>query len=157
MKTPLQIEVDTDSSEQAVPTEDILRGLLLTWQNATLKQNVNAHEVTLKVVGDDEMRDINQRFRHKNYPTNVLSFPSASIPGVPDDHLGDMLICDAVVKQEASEQQLDITAHWVHLAIHGLLHLMGYDHESDDETEEMQALEIAILQELGWSNPYQDN
>ena len=101
------------------------------------------------------IRDSNARYRHKPGPTNVLSFPfEADIPlEVP--LLGDLVICAAVVEREAREQDKPIEAHWAHMLVHGTLHLLGYDHVTDAQAHEMETTEIQLLQQLGFSNPYE--
>jgi len=85
----------------------------------------------------------------------VLSFPSDVPDFIESTHLGDLAICASVVVSEATEQNKPIEHHWAHMSIHGLLHLLGYDHIEDDDAEEMEALEVMLLAELGFSNPYQ--
>jgi len=114
------------------------------------------HEVTIRIVSQDEMRALNNTYRHKDKPTNVLSFKM----DVPDNMilkpmpLGDVIICADVVNQEASAEKLPPLAHWAHMVIHGILHLLGHDHEHDDDTEIMQAIEIKMMQDFGFDNPY---
>ena len=100
------------------------------------------------------MRDLNARYRGKDRPTNVLSFPADLPEAVELPLLGDIVICAPVVHDEARQQGKSPAAHWDHMLIHGVLHLLGYDHESDREAEEMEALETRALQILGWPCPY---
>jgi len=111
-------------------------------------------ELTLRIVDETEGRELNHQWRNRDYATNVLSFPFDCPPEVPLNLLGDIVICAPVVAREAQEQHKLLQAHWAHLVIHGVLHLLGYDHLTDDEAQEMEALEIAILQQLNYSNPY---
>jgi probable rRNA maturation factor len=111
-------------------------------------------EVSIRVVDEDESADLNQTYRHKAGPTNVLSFPCEVPPGVPNILLGDLVICAPVVEREAKEQGKTMEAHWAHMVVHGLLHLRGYDHIDEDEAARMEALEIDILSRLGYPNPY---
>jgi probable rRNA maturation factor len=111
-------------------------------------------ELTLRIVDEIEGRELNHQWRNRDYATNVLSFPFDCPPEVPLNLLGDIVICAPVVAREAQEQHKLLQAHWAHLVIHGVLHLLGYDHLTDDEAQEMEALEIAILQQLNYSNPY---
>lgn len=113
-------------------------------------------EVTLRICGVDESQELNQTYRNKNKPTNVLSFPFEPPEHVQLPFLGDLIICAPVVEREAIEQNKAVTDHWAHLSLHGLLHLLGYDHIEDDEANEMEALEICILAKLGIDDPYQD-
>ena len=101
---------------------------------------------------------LNLQYRGKDKPTNVLSFPSELPEEVLDnlkrEPLGDIIICVPVVEAEAIEQGKTTTAHWAHLTIHGILHVLGFDHIDDDEAEEMEGLEIQALQSLNYANPY---
>lgn len=116
-------------------------------------------EVGIACVDNDESHKLNLEYRKKDKPTNVLSFPS----DIPDEMakfldsfpIGDLVICIPVVLQEAQEQNKAPLTHFTHMLVHGTLHLMGYDHEtSDEDAEEMEALEIEILAKLGFDNPY---
>ena len=117
-------------------------------------------EIGIACVDVTESQELNLEYREKDKPTNVLSFPS-DIPEemlslLDAEPLGDLVICIPVVLQEATEQQKTPTDHFTHLLVHGILHLLGYDHEiSEAEAEEMEALEIEILKKLGIANPYQ--
>jgi probable rRNA maturation factor len=111
-------------------------------------------ELSLRIVDDEEMRELNGRYRGKDGPTNVLSF-SAELPDAVDlPLLGDIVICAPVVRSEAQAQGKLPAAHWDHMLIHGILHLLGFDHETDGEAAEMEALETQALQGLGWPCPY---
>lgn len=116
-------------------------------------------EIGIACVGNDESHKLNLEYRGKDKPTNVLSFPGdvpeevvAMLDALP---IGDLVICIPVVLQEAADQQKTPIEHFTHMLVHGALHLMGYDHEtSDEDAEEMEALEIQILAKLGFENPY---
>jgi len=111
-------------------------------------------EVTLRIVDEPEGHELNHQYRGKDYPTNVLSFPFEAPPGVELGLLGDLVICAGVVEREAREQGKTPEAHWAHLLIHGMLHLQGYDHQDPDEAETMENLEVHLLAELGFPDPY---
>jgi probable rRNA maturation factor len=111
-------------------------------------------EVTIRLVDNDESQMLNSTYRGKDKPTNVLSFPFEAPEGLELPLLGDLVICRQVVEQEAKEQNKILFAHWAHMVVHGSLHLLGYDHISDDEAEEMESLETEIMQELGYPDPY---
>jgi probable rRNA maturation factor len=128
------------------------------WCELALRQRQNDSELTIRLVDEAEGRELNSTYRHKDYATNVLSFPA----DVPDDMLdipllGDLVICTQVVEREAAEQGKALDSHWAHLVIHGCLHLLGYDHIDDEEAEEMEALERTLLGELGHPDPYADD
>lgn len=111
-------------------------------------------ELTIRVVDNDESRDLNHTYRGKDKPTNVLSFPFDGPEDVPLALLGDLVICAPVVAQESQEQNKPLLAHWAHMVVHGTLHLLGFDHIEDDEAAEMEALEVRILAQLGIADPY---
>ena len=108
-------------------------------------------EITVRLVDEDEGRDLNRDYRGKDYATNVLSFPYDSGARV----CGDLVLCKRVVESEAGEQQKPLEAHYAHLIVHGMLHLQGHDHETGkDDAERMEALERQILETLGYPDPY---
>lgn len=111
-------------------------------------------EITIRIVDEAESHELNLTYRGKDKPTNVLSFPFEVPEGIEMPLLGDLLICRQVMEKEAQEQQKPLEAHWAHLAIHGTLHLLGYDHLTDEEAEEMESLETEIMQSLGYEDPY---
>ncbi len=114
-------------------------------------------EVTIRFVDELESQTLNRDYRGKDKTTNVLSFPFESPPGVELPLLGDLVICHAVVAQEAAEQGKPIEHHYAHMVVHGILHLMGYDHMDDQEAEEMEQFERELLAELNIPDPYADN
>jgi probable rRNA maturation factor len=111
-------------------------------------------ELTIRIVDETEAQQLNETWRQRSYPTNVLSFPYESPPGIEIPLLGDLVICAPVVAREAQEQHKTLEAHWAHLVIHGTLHLLGYDHQEETQALAMEALEINILNNLGYPNPY---
>lgn len=113
--------------------------------------------LTLRIVDEAEGRALNGQFRGKDKATNVLSFPNEPMPGEPDDYLGDIAICAAVVAREAAEQGKTLTAHWAHLVVHGVLHLQGYDHQDETEATVMEAREIEIVMGFGFPHPYESD
>lgn len=134
-----------------------------TWvSHALAVVNFTKHcTATIRLVDAAESQALNLQYRGKDKPTNVLSFPSelpqAVLNTLKREPLGDMVICVPVMLQEAIEQQKHAMAHWAHLTIHSTLHLLGFDHANEAEAEEMEALEIIALQQLGYANPYQPN
>ncbi|MBB5018870.1 putative rRNA maturation factor [Chitinivorax tropicus] len=123
------------------------------WVKAALQGDA---EVTLRVVDAEEGQSLNREYRDKDYATNVLTFVFDDMPeGVDLPLMGDIVLCDPVVRREAQEQGKTLEAHYAHLVVHGILHMQGYDHETDAEAEEMEALETRIVTKLGYDNPYQ--
>ena len=115
---------------------------------------IKPKNITVRVVETAESEALNHQFRGKKTPTNVLSFP-ADLPEVAkEDYLGDIIICAAVVEQEAIAQNKPIDSHWAHMLVHGVLHLQGYDHITEQQAEEMEGLEIKLLASLDIANPY---
>jgi probable rRNA maturation factor len=110
--------------------------------------------LSVRVVGLARSRSLNAHYRHKDKPTNVLSFSGAG--AVPDGRyfLGELVICAPVVAREALTQDKTLESHWAHMTVHGVLHLLGFDHERRAEAVKMTAKEIQILDRLGFSNPY---
>lgn len=116
-----------------------------------------ALEVSFCFAGDEFIRDLNAEFRGQDKPTNVLSFPAGfDVKGkIPALHLGDVILAFGVVEEEAGEQEKALADHTAHLVIHGLLHLLGFNHETGKEAAEMEALEIDLLKTFGIANPYE--
>lgn len=124
------------------------------WLDAAILPFQAEAEVTVRIVDNAESQQLNLTYRGKDKPTNVLSFPFQCPPGVALPLLGDLVICAPVVQAEAAEQGKTLSAHWAHMVVHGSLHLLGFDHINDDDAEQMEAEEITILQQLGFTNPY---
>ena len=111
-------------------------------------------ELLIRLVDRRESRQLNTRYRHKNNATNVLSFPADLPEEVGLALLGDIVICAPVVAEEARDQHKTAEAHWAHLTIHGILHLLGHDHQLEEEAAEMESIESRILKSLGFPDPY---
>jgi probable rRNA maturation factor len=141
------------ASKETIPFDD---DLLTKWAELPLAEHMDSAELTLRLVDSDEITELNDTYRKQNKATNVLAFPI----DVPDDVefdyplLGDVIICPAVLEKESTELGKSLEEHWAHIVIHGVLHLLGYDHIKDNEAEEMQAHEIKLLAKLGFANPY---
>ncbi len=132
---------------------------LIHWAQLALTPNFEKAELTLRLVNVDEITHLNHHYRNQNKPTNVLAFPIQIPADIKLDYplLGDIIICPAILSEESVALKKSLEAHWALIVIHGVLHLSGYDHIDDDDTERMQALEIKCLAELGFDNPYQDD
>lgn len=145
------IDVQLVVDEHAVPD----RPKITSWVDYALKAvNQQAANITVRVVSEDEMLDLNHRFRGCDSTTNVLSFPSDGDSGHDPGICGDIAVCAAVVRSEAGEQNKPIDAHWAHMIVHGVLHLCGHDHMDDAEAADMESLEARVLGQLGFSDPY---
>lgn len=145
----VDIQRQTETGQQP-DDPDICR-----WATVAYLGDDSDTEMTVRIVEAAESAQLNETYRHKSGPTNVLSFPFETPPGVDLSLLGDLVICAPVVVQEAAEQNKTTTAHWAHMVVHGSLHLQGYDHIEPQQAEQMEALEIDILARLGFSNPYE--
>lgn len=151
----IQVDIDVASSNVRLPST----GQMEQWISAALVDapdfdHSNA-EVSVYIVDEDESQELNLRFRQKDKPTNVLSFPADIPPELDIPLLGDLVVCAPVVEREAEEQTKTLDAHWAHMLVHGTLHLLGYDHINDADAEEMEQLETQILQRLGFPAPYE--
>lgn len=124
------------------------------WAQAALLADHHAAELTIRIVNSDESAELNQNYRGKNGPTNVLSFSYEPLPGAEIHSLGDLVLCAELVESEAKTQGKTSLAHWAHLTVHGALHLQGYDHVRLSDAKKMEKLEARILQDLGFSDPY---
>ncbi len=111
-------------------------------------------QLTIRIVDEKESAYLNEHYRHKNGPTNVLSFPAEYADDIPVTLLGDIILCAPLVLKEAKTQNKDIQAHWAHLTVHGSLHLLGYDHSNAQDAQKMESCEIDILKQIGFTNPY---
>ena len=148
----VQVDIQSASNEPALDEEDIRH-----WITAALSGRTGEAptELTVRVVDVQEMTSLNETYRGKTGPTNVLSFPAGLPEELTHPLLGDIVICAPVVRREAAEQGKDITAHWAHMTIHGVLHLLGYDHIKEKEAIAMEALETDILATFNISCPYE--
>lgn len=128
------------------------------WVEAATADLQTDVQLTIRIVDELESRTLNHRFRGRDKPTNVLSFPFEAPPGVPleeiGNHLGDLVICAPVVRQEAGEQGKTQAEHWAHMVVHGVLHLRGFDHQADSDAEAMEQRERQLLAGLGFADPY---
>jgi len=149
--------IDLDLQDAYGGEETPVQAEVSRWAEAALAGRREHAELTIRLVGEAESAELNGRYRRRPGATNVLSFPFEPVPGLPPtDLLGDLVICAPLVVREATEQGKEAHAHWAHLVVHGVLHLLGYDHQSDEDAAEMEAAETSILGELGYPTPYED-
>jgi len=155
----IDIEIQNPNGFETLPKAIDLQ----KWSEAALQDNSQDCSVVLRFVDMQESSHLNSTYRHKEAATNVLSFSYDSAEIIPEKfqelipepmHLGDLVLCEPLVKQEAQAQNKALKQHWVHLITHGLLHLQGYDHIDENDAIIMEALEIKILDEQGFANPY---
>lgn len=144
----IEVEIEDDAWSAAVPDAEAVVERAAIAALPTHSDSV----LTVLLTDDATLRDLNGRFRGKDRPTNVLSFPA---PETASPHLGDVALAYGVCAQEAREQGKTLAAHLTHLTAHGVLHLLGYDHETEAEAEAMEGLERAILARLGLADPYE--
>ena len=130
------------------------RAQITRWVEIALAGQRSEAELTVRIVGEEEGRELNERWRGGNDATNVLSFPAGDEQDIVPELLGDIVICAPVVSRESAAQGKTEEAHWAHLVIHGVLHLLGFDHTDEQDAEVMEALEIEKLKQLGYGNPY---
>lgn len=148
----LALDVQSASATPDLPATDQLR----VWAEAALDGRRERAELSVRLVDEPEGTELNGRYRGRRGPTNVLSFPFEPMPGLEDcDLIGDLVICAPVVAREAREQGKTLEAHWAHMLVHGVLHLLGYDHPGAAEAAEMEELETRILAGFGFPAPYE--
>ena len=152
----MNLHVDIQcASNEPIPADGDIQGWIAATL-ASLRRQVET-EISIRLVDTEEMTTLNETYRGKTGPTNVLSFPSDLPAELALPLLGDIVICAPVVRTEAAEQGKNLTAHWAHMTIHGTLHLLGYDHISEEDAVIMEALESAILNNLDYPCPYAGN
>jgi probable rRNA maturation factor len=159
---PLNITVQYATSRRGVPHAVRLRRWALAARasaaavrKARTRLVALSESLTIRVVNARDSRVLNRQWRGKDYATNVLSFPDGTLS--PDEHergLGDLIICAPVVRSEARSQRKTGESHWAHMVVHGVLHLLGYDHVNDRDARQMERLEVEILGRFGYSDPY---
>jgi len=150
----LDLTLDDASHASGVPSlQDFRR-----WAEAALAGRREWASLGIRLVDETEAAELNRRFRNRAGPTNVLSFPYEPLPGIADcDLIGDLVICVPLVVREAMAQGKGCDAHFAHLVVHGILHLLGYDHGAAAQATEMEGLESGILSGLGFPAPYEDS
>jgi probable rRNA maturation factor len=154
------VDIQVASDSPTIPDAEEIA----SWVNCVLRDQhkPDASEISIRVVDEAEIAELNESYRNKTGPTNVLSFPFEAPPGLPEDDaalqdlLGDVIICAPVVAREALEQDKTNKSHWAHMVVHGTLHLLGYDHQTDQQAGEMESLEQQLLSRLDFPNPYQE-
>lgn len=156
MAMKVLVETSQDCEGHWVPSQEQLQ----QWSEVVIAAASDLSKpvaISLRIVDAKEARELNAKYRDKDYATNVLSFPlhlPLDQPQMDYRPLGDIVICPRILEVEANEQGKPLADHWAHLVIHGILHLLGYDHEDTSSARIMEALEVSSLQKLGINNPY---
>lgn len=146
--------VDVQFATNAISLPEVEQ--IRAWASAPFEGRLSVRgELTVRIVDTEESRHLNATYRHIDKATNVLSFPAdwEQSDGIP--YYGDIAICAQIVHSEAASQHKAPKAHWAHMVVHGVLHLLGYDHMQEDDACEMEACEIELLTQFGFCNPYQ--
>jgi len=154
----MKVDVQIASESGGIPRKDRIRA----WVRAVVAAAAadGGRDVTVRIVDETEMRALNRDFRHRDVPTNVLSFPAGDADGLPPGvpaTLGDIVICAPVVAREAAQQDKAVEDHWGHMLVHGTLHLLGHDHVAAGDARRMESLERRILSAFGIADPYRGN
>lgn len=155
LELDLQIAQELESFDAMLPSHE----QCVAWVEAALKHakcSLENPEINVRLVDKEESQYLNKTYRQKDKPTNVLSFPAQLPEHIPVEILGDLAICAPVVEFEAKRDNKLIQAHWAHMLVHGCLHLLGYDHQEDEQALSMESLETDILHSLGFVDPYQE-
>jgi probable rRNA maturation factor len=150
MTMTLMVEVQTLTDKGRPPAPQ----RLTEWARAAWQHSSRDGEVVLRITDEAESRHLNHDYRGQDSPTNVLSFPFEAPPEIDQCHVGDLVICAPLVAREAREQGKSADAHWAHMIVHGMLHLQGHDHATDQQATAMETLEADILGGLGFPPPY---
>ncbi|WP_028468062.1 rRNA maturation RNase YbeY [Neptunomonas japonica] len=151
MNYDVDIQREVDNTNLELPSDEDFQH----WVTLALTGRKSRGEICIRLVEPTESQQLNNDYRGKDAPTNVLSFPFDGPEGIPMDLLGDLAICADIVTKEAQEQNKPVRNHWAHMVIHGTLHLIGFDHINDSDAEQMETLEIALLASINIPDPYQ--
>ena len=158
----MELQLQILSSTVDIPSQEQFEQWVMCALQHLKQPNLSSTEVCIRIVDEEEIAELNQQYRNKSGSTNVLSFPQELPAELAleiaesgfGNALGDIVLCAPVVQSEATAQGKESTAHWAHLTVHGTLHLLGYDHIADNEAKDMESLEIDILSQLDFANPY---
>lgn len=147
-----RIIIQTESKRFFAPSASKIK----QWARTALRHKRRKGELTIRLVSKAEIQALNKTYRQKDKPTNILSFRSELPDNIPLQFplLGDLVICSEIVNEEARQQDKALDAHWAHIVIHGSLHLLGYDHETEVDAVQMEGKETRLLKALGFKNPY---
>lgn len=146
------VTVTIESEDEDVPESEFITSVVQ--QVLHSMDSANA-ELNIQVVDDHAIRSLNQRYRNQDKPTNVLSFETQVHEWVESTFIGDIVLCPAVIRNEAIEYHKSNQSRWAHMLIHGTLHLLGMSHDDKDQQNKMELKELKIMAELGYDDPYQ--
>lgn len=152
MKPEITVDIQHHITHSDCPPDE----MIIEWARLALTLRQKDTEISILLIGNDEMSQLNETYRHKVGPTNVLAFPFEKPDDLELSLLGDLAICVPQMILEAKAQHKPLNAHFAHLTIHGCLHLLGYDHEDATSATQMEQLEITLLNKLNIPNPYQE-
>jgi probable rRNA maturation factor len=145
-----QVDIQYQSEQPGLPNPEKIQ----SWVDAALSDFGRDTEVVVRIVDEIESAQLNKQYRHKEGPTNVLSFPSDLPENSGLNLIGDLVICAPIVQRESWEQRKPVEHHWAHMIVHGVLHLVGFDHIKTQDAETMENKEIQILKQLNICDPY---
>jgi probable rRNA maturation factor len=151
------VDVQVACDDTDIPEDGTIQDWMMLAVEAADVRADTPYEIAVRIVEPDEIQVLNALYRNKDEPTNVMAFPAGPLEGLPADVpvvLGDVVVCAEVVATEARDQGKRQADHWAHMLIHGILHLLGYDHQEDDQAAAMESLEAEILARRGIANPY---
>ena len=154
----MNLVLDVQYAEDVRKTESLpTKAQIKKWAVTSLVDSMDSAQLTVRIAGRQESQELNEKYRHKKGPTNVLSFPFEQPDWLQPPLLGDLVICADLVVQEAREQGKVVENHWAHLVMHGVLHLLGFDHETTEQAAVMEGRERVIMARLGYPDPYAEN
>lgn len=151
MTRMIKVDIQHATTSSELPENQQIRKWVKSALSAVNEKN---RELTVRIVDEEECRQLNKQWCKRKGTTNVLSFPAGNVEQYAPGLLGDIILCARVINREAKEQKKNRNSHWAHMIIHGTLHLLGYDHIKSDDAEKMELLEIRILESMGIKNPY---
>jgi probable rRNA maturation factor len=149
----IEINIQYASNINNLPKEELIK----KWVDSSLNGYIEDAELTIRIVDETEGTQLNEKWRNAQGPTNVLSFPYSELSELNENTQniqGDIVVCAPVIMREAAEQRKSVDAHWAHMIVHGILHLLGYDHNNENDAKEMESLEATILRKLDFPDPY---
>lgn len=142
------------TTDAPTPADELIKAWIAEALSMSGFAGAETPEICIRITDEEEAARFNEVYRSKKQATNVLSFPADLPPGTPSGLLGDLVICAPIVQQEARRQNKGEEAHWAHMVIHGVLHLLGHDHQVPTDADAMEALEIKLLERFCFPDPY---